>query len=104
MVSQNEDDIWTVHTPVPADLDISTLDPKETLFSTVGGGPDHGPKRLPFEIDEILVTGRWQPGSFIMEDYQSSGGRIFLAGDAAHQRPPAGGLVATCAKFVRNVS
>jgi 2-polyprenyl-6-methoxyphenol hydroxylase-like FAD-dependent oxidoreductase len=35
---------------------------------------------------EIIVTGRWELGAAITERFAS--GRVFLAGDAAHQLPP----------------
>ncbi|KAL2851576.1 hypothetical protein BJY01DRAFT_232846 [Aspergillus pseudoustus] len=42
-------------------------------------------------IDSILVHGRWQPSFRIVDSYISDGGRVLLAGDAAHRTPPPGG-------------
>lgn len=87
IIAQDEVDTWTVHTPVPLDFDTSTLDPKEAIYRVLGGSV--GP--YPIEIDEILVTSTWRPNICIAEKYISSGGRVFLAGDAAHQNIPTGG-------------
>ncbi|EXJ60041.1 hypothetical protein A1O7_04190 [Cladophialophora yegresii CBS 114405] len=89
IISQDEVDTWTAHTPLPLDFDTSTLDPKDTIYRVLGGSgpPCH------IDIDEILVTSTWRPNICIAERYISRGGkgRVFLSGDAAHQNIPTGG-------------
>jgi FAD-dependent monooxygenase len=87
IIAQDEVDTWTTHTPVPLDFDTSTLDPKEAVYRVLGGSI----RPYPIEIDEILVTSTWRPNICIAEKYISPGGRVFLAGDAAHQNIPTGG-------------
>ncbi|KAJ4176693.1 hypothetical protein NW767_015053 [Fusarium falciforme] len=41
---------------------------------------------------EILSIGRWFLNARVVDRYRSKGGRIFLAGDAAHKVPPWGGF------------
>ena len=41
---------------------------------------------------EILSIGRWTMNALVAQRYQSEDGRVFLAGDSAHQFPPAGGF------------
>ena len=42
-------------------------------------------------MDEVIVNGIWTPSMAVAEHYRSTEGRIFLAGDAAHQKIPTGG-------------
>ncbi|ETI25131.1 hypothetical protein G647_04503 [Cladophialophora carrionii CBS 160.54] len=87
IISQDEVDTWTAHTPLPLDFDTSTLDPREAVYRVLGGSgpPCH------IAIDEVLVTSSWRPNICIAERYISDGGRVFLSGDAAHQNIPTGG-------------
>ncbi|KAK5454249.1 hypothetical protein LTS15_006249 [Exophiala xenobiotica] len=84
IIAQDEVDTWTVHTPVPLDFDVSSIDPKEAVYRVLGGSV--GP--YPIEIDEILVTSSWRPNICLAAKYISHGGRVFLSGDAAHQNIP----------------
>jgi len=73
------------------------LDPTETYSGTVAGvsDPDTDPQALierltGFGVEaEILATDVWAARITVADRY--SHGRIFLAGDAAHQNPPWGG-------------
>jgi FAD-dependent monooxygenase len=47
--------------------------------------------RYEIEIDEILVRSTWRPSVCVAQKYSGEKGRIFLAGDAAHQNIPTGG-------------
>jgi FAD-dependent monooxygenase len=87
IISQDEVDTWTAHTPLPLDFDTSTLDPKEAVYRVLGGSGDPSP----IEIDEVLVTSSWRPNICIAERYISAKGRVFLSGDSAHQNIPTGG-------------
>ncbi|EXJ73511.1 uncharacterized protein A1O5_03272 [Cladophialophora psammophila CBS 110553] len=87
IISQDEVDTWTAHTPLPLDFDVSTLDPEETVYRVLGGSSEP----WPIKIDEVLVTSTWRPNICIAEKYISPHGRIFLSGDAAHQNIPTGG-------------
>ena len=52
---------------------------------------------------EVIATGRWEMAGRIAETYQH--GRVFLAGDAAHQLPPTrGGFGATGIEDVYNLA
>ncbi|KAK5413707.1 hypothetical protein LTR06_005134 [Exophiala xenobiotica] len=84
IIAQDEVDTWTVHTPVPLDFDVSSIDPKEAVYRVLGGSV--GP--YPIEIDEVLVTSSWRPNICLADRYISQGGRVFLSGDAAHQNIP----------------
>lgn len=48
-------------------------------------------KPYSIEIDEILVRSTYRPSIAIARSYAGSKGRIYLAGDAAHQNIPTGG-------------
>ncbi|KIY03003.1 uncharacterized protein Z520_01469 [Fonsecaea multimorphosa CBS 102226] len=87
LISQDEVDTWTCHTPLPLDFDVSTLDPKETVYKALGGSREP----WPITIDEVLVMSTWRPNIYIAEKYISPKGRVFLSGDAAHQNIPTGG-------------
>ncbi|KIW28126.1 uncharacterized protein PV07_07808 [Cladophialophora immunda] len=87
IISQDEVDTWTAHTPLPLDFDVSTLDPEDTVYRVLGGS--RAP--WPIAIDEVLVTSTWRPNICIADKYISPRGRVFLSGDAAHQNIPTGG-------------
>ncbi|GGD54488.1 FAD-dependent monooxygenase [Croceicoccus pelagius] len=74
LISQNGDDVWTLHVLAPPDSD-----PRELLRNFVGA-----------EIEvEILVSNPWKPHMTVTDRYRA--GRVFIAGDAAHQVIPTGG-------------
>ncbi|KPI37044.1 Tetracenomycin polyketide synthesis hydroxylase TcmG [Cyphellophora attinorum] len=87
IISQDEIDTWTVHTPIPVGADVSDVDPKQAIYRALGG--DCAPYEI--EIDEVLVTSTWRPNIYLADKYMSQGKRIFLSGDAAHQNIPTGG-------------
>lgn len=88
IISQNERDIWTVHTVVPPGVDPSTLDPYTTVAKSLGANTG---KPYEVNIDEVLVHNTWQPSIFVNDKYTSAKSRVFLAGDSAHQLVPTGG-------------
>lgn len=79
LIAQNDADVWTLHARFPEARDPATVDPKATLFDVIG---------QPFGA-EILVANPWQPHLLVADRYRA--GRVFLAGDAAHQYIPTGG-------------
>ena len=87
IISQDEVDTWTLHTPVPIDTDPSTLYPYEAVYKGLGASCDP----FPIKIDEILVSSMWRPNIFSANKFSSEHNRVFLSGDAAHQLVPTGG-------------
>jgi FAD-dependent monooxygenase len=87
IIAQDEKDTWTLHTPIEIGASVEDLDPRQAIFNALGG------EKSPFviDIDEILVTSVWRPMICIADKYSSKGGRVFLAGDSAHQNIPTGG-------------
>ncbi len=79
IISQNDLDTWTLHVPLQAGEDPEAIDPKARLFEA-----------LDREIDcQILLANPWTPRLALAESYGR--GRVFLAGDSAHQYIPTGG-------------
>lgn len=79
LIAQDDREVYTLHARFPDGMDTSNVDPLPTLFAALGA-----------EIDaEILVANPWTPHLLVAERYRE--GRVFLAGDAAHQYIPTGG-------------
>jgi hypothetical protein len=76
LIAQDDKDTWTLQTRMPAE---GEPDPNATLDAWAG----HGFAR------EILVANPWFTNLLLAERYGD--GRVFLAGDAAHQYIPTGG-------------
>jgi 2-polyprenyl-6-methoxyphenol hydroxylase-like FAD-dependent oxidoreductase len=79
LIAQDDKDTWTLQTRPPPDVDVPSLDPERVLETWAG---------RPF-AHEILVANPWFTHLLLAERY--GGGRVFLAGDAAHQYIPTGG-------------
>ena len=79
LISQNDHDTWTLHTLLGAGVDAEAIDPKQFLFARLG---------IEFDCD-IIVANAWRPRLSLADSYGS--GRVWLAGDSAHQVVPAGG-------------
>jgi 2-polyprenyl-6-methoxyphenol hydroxylase-like FAD-dependent oxidoreductase len=79
LVAQNDVDTWTLHTFWPPEVDRNAFNPSTILQEWVGQEFEH----------EILVANPWSAHYLVAEEYQR--GRVFLAGDAAHQFMPTGG-------------
>ncbi|KAL5313076.1 hypothetical protein ACEPPN_019503 [Leptodophora sp. 'Broadleaf-Isolate-01'] len=87
IIAQDEVDTWTTHFHLPPGLDHSTVDSRDAVYQVLGGvGTPY-----PIEINEVLVRSTYRPSIAIARSYSSPTGRIFLAGDAAHQNIPTGG-------------
>jgi 2-polyprenyl-6-methoxyphenol hydroxylase-like FAD-dependent oxidoreductase len=80
IISQDEDEIWTVHAMVPPDTELGTIDAVALVHQVCG---------VPVAIDEVLEYTIWRPNVLVADSYGA--GRVFLAGDACHQVIPTGG-------------
>src|SRR5262245_45539130 len=78
LIAQNDADIWTLQTRWPRDVAPEDIDPRGLLREFAGCNFEH----------EILVANAWTPHFLVAEQYGA--GRVFLAGDAAHQYVPTG--------------
>jgi FAD-dependent monooxygenase len=87
IISQDEVDTWTTHLFLPLDMDDSLVDSHEAVYKALGGL--HGP--YPIQIDEVLVRSTYRPNIAMARNWISQLGKVFLAGDAAHQNIPTGG-------------
>jgi 2-polyprenyl-6-methoxyphenol hydroxylase-like FAD-dependent oxidoreductase len=79
LISQDDDDTWTLHCPLGVGDDPERIDPREFLFERLG---------RPFHC-EILVANAWTPRLAVAKSFGQ--GRVWLAGDAVHQVAPTGG-------------
>lgn len=87
IIAQDEVDTWTIHLFMPLDADPDKIDSKEAVYKVLGGLQGD----YPIEIDEILVRSVWRPSIAIARTWTSQNCRVFIAGDAAHQKIPTGG-------------
>ena len=79
IISQNDVDTWTLHVPLTAGMDESRIDPEAFLSELLGQ-----------EVEcEIVVANAWRPRLSLADSYGA--GRVWLAGDSAHQVVPTGG-------------
>jgi 2-polyprenyl-6-methoxyphenol hydroxylase-like FAD-dependent oxidoreductase len=79
MIAQNDRDAWTIHLPLRVGMKPEELDPRQALFAALGR-----------EIEcEIKVANAWTPRLAVAKSYGH--GRVWLAGDSAHQFIPTGG-------------
>jgi 2-polyprenyl-6-methoxyphenol hydroxylase-like FAD-dependent oxidoreductase len=76
LIAQDDKDTWTLQTRMPAE---GTPDPDAILDAWAGRG----------FAREILVANPWFTNLLLADSYGS--GRVFIAGDAAHQYIPTGG-------------
>ena len=79
LIAQDDKDTWTLQTRPPPGVDVPNLDPDAVLEAWVG---------RPF-ARQILVANPWFTHLLQADRYR--GGRVFLAGDSAHQYIPTGG-------------
>lgn len=79
LISQNDRDTWTMHSLLGAGVDADAIDPKRLLFAKLG---------IEFDCD-IICANEWRPRLSLADSYGT--GRVWLAGDSAHQVVPAGG-------------
>ena len=79
LIAQNDRDLWTLHSRAPDDSELGDVDPARLLHLFIGTGIAH----------QVEVANRWSPHLLVANKYRS--GRVFLAGDSAHQYIPTGG-------------
>jgi 2-polyprenyl-6-methoxyphenol hydroxylase-like FAD-dependent oxidoreductase len=79
IIAQDDKEHWTLQARLDPALDPESVDPRELLREFIGE-----------EINaEILVANPWAAHALVAESYRT--GRVFLAGDSAHQYVPTGG-------------
>jgi 2-polyprenyl-6-methoxyphenol hydroxylase-like FAD-dependent oxidoreductase len=79
LIAQNDRDVWTLHSRAPEGGELGPADPSALVRRFVGRDIEH----------EVLVANPWSPHLLVADSY--GGGRVLLAGDAAHQYIPTGG-------------
>jgi 2-polyprenyl-6-methoxyphenol hydroxylase-like FAD-dependent oxidoreductase len=79
LISQNDRDTWTLHALLGAGTNADAIEPKQFLFAKLG---------IEFDCD-IICANVWRPRLSLADSY--GGGRVWLAGDSAHQVVPTGG-------------
>ncbi|MDJ0864935.1 MAG: FAD-dependent monooxygenase [Myxococcota bacterium] len=79
LIAQDDEAHWTAHLPLPPGTDESALDPRAMLVTALG---------REFEF-EVLLASLWSPHLVTATRYGA--GRVWLAGDSAHQLIPTGG-------------
>lgn len=81
LIAQDERDTWTLQTSAITDgVRTEDIDKQELLDKICG-------RHL--EVDEVLQSSVWQPNVLVANHYRV--GRLFVAGDAAHEVIPTGG-------------
>src|SRR6202012_5650407 len=73
LISQNDNDTWTLHALLGAGPDADAIEPRQLLFAKLG---------VEFDCD-IICANAWRPRLSLADSYGN--GRVWLAGDSAHQ-------------------
>src|SRR6516165_12167419 len=89
LIAQNDRDIWTFQARFPRDIAPEKIDAGAMLRDFAGHDFDY----------EILLASAWTPHLLVAERYAV--GRVFLAGDAAHQYIPTSGVRWVCGTVKR---
>lgn len=80
LIAQDDRDTWTLQSRFPPGVEVpERVDPSALLRAFAGCDFPH----------VVLVANHWTPHLLVAESYGA--GRVFLAGDAAHQYIPTGG-------------
>ncbi|KAH9214891.1 FAD-binding domain-containing protein [Leptodontidium sp. 2 PMI_412] len=87
IIAQDEIDTWTTHLFLPLESDHSAMSSEEAAYTVLGGTGE----KFNIKIDEVLVRSTYRPNIAVSRSYSALNGRVFLAGDAAHQNIPTGG-------------
>lgn len=79
LISQDDGDIWTLHSPLGVGVDAAAIDPVQFVR-----------ERLGHDLDvDVRVANAWTPRLVVADSFGR--GRVWLAGDAVHQVTPTGG-------------
>jgi hypothetical protein len=78
MMDQDGIDTFTLHQIYPPDVDRTKIDPKEAVYTAIGGPGGH----WKVNIDEVMVNSIWQPKVGCVRSFSSENRRVFLAGDS----------------------
>ena len=87
MIAQDEIDTWTTHLFLPLEADHSSMSSEEAVYTVLGGMGG----KYNIKIDEVLVRSTFRSNVAVSRSYSALNGRVFLAGDSAHQNIPTGG-------------
>jgi FAD-dependent monooxygenase len=87
VIAQDEVDTWTIHLFLPLEVDHETIDSYDAVYSVLGGMGE----KYEIKIDEVLVRSTYRPNVAVSRSYSGLNGRVFFAGDSAHQNIPTGG-------------
>jgi len=79
LIAQDDDQYWTLHQVFETDDQVGQVDPVKLVHDFVGE---------PIEL-EVLQANPWKPHLCVADHYGR--GRVWLAGDSAHQFIPTGG-------------
>jgi FAD-dependent monooxygenase len=81
VIAQDKVDTYTVQSMILPGVDIENFwieNPVEFVKESLGGMGG----LVDIEIDEVLVSGKWQGDLAIADSFRSERGQVFLAGDA----------------------
>lgn len=87
VIAQDEVDTWTIQLFMPLDLDCEIISSGDAVFRVFGGSGE----KYPIKIDEILVRSTYRPNVTVSRSYSGLDGKVFFAGDSAHQNIPTRG-------------
>ncbi|OQV00123.1 FAD binding domain-containing protein [Cladophialophora immunda] len=86
-ICQDDEYVFTTHLLLPLGVDHTQIGPHEAAYKALAGmGSPYE-----FQIDEVLVSSTYRHSIAVARQYRSQMGKVFLAGDAAHQNIPTGG-------------
>lgn len=87
VICQDDKEVFTTHLMLPLGVESDSIDSNDAVYQVLGGMGS--PYKI--EIDEILVRSTYRHSVAVAASYRSQHGRVFLAGDSAHQNVPTGG-------------
>ncbi|KAJ8117758.1 hypothetical protein OPT61_g1117 [Boeremia exigua] len=87
VICQDDKEVFTTHLMLPLGVESDSIDSHDAVYQVLGGMGS--PYRI--EIDEVLVRSTYRHSVAVAVSYRSQYGRVFLAGDSAHQNVPTGG-------------
>ena len=79
LIAQDDDQIWTIGSPLPEGVDPASIVPEQFVFDALGA-------EFPMEV---MMANPWKPHLVVAGSYGR--GRVWMAGDSVHQYIPTGG-------------